>query len=139
MSATPHPGAPSIRFLTVAEVKGLHAAQIIRHGGDPGVANESLLVSGVAQAEVGFGGQFAHDFPFGMAATYLFHLVSNHPFCDGNKRIGLAAALSFLELNGYELIAGEDETYALTMGVAEGRVEKVEVERFLRDHSRPTA
>jgi death on curing protein len=56
-----------------------------------------------------------------MAAAYLFHVTSNHPFVDGNKRVGLLSALVFLELNGVSLTQGSEELYALTMAVAAGQ------------------
>jgi death-on-curing protein len=59
-----------------------------------------------------------------MAAAYLFHLVSNHPFLDGNKRTGLLAALVFLDINGIAIERESETLYALTMAVAEGRTDK---------------
>jgi len=58
------------------------------------------------------------------AAAYLFHVVSNHPFVDGNKRAGLLAAQVFLPLNGVVILHGSEALYALTMGMAEGRIDK---------------
>jgi hypothetical protein len=62
-----------------------------------------------------------------MAAAYLFHIVSNHPFVDGNKRAGLLAAQVFLDVNGVTLEHDSEAFYALTMGVAEGRIDKAAV------------
>lgn len=71
-----------------------------------------------------------------MAAAYLFHIVSNHPFVDGNKRAGLLAAQVFLAINGVELLHDSEAFYDLTMGVAEGRLDKAtvaaELERIAR-------
>jgi death-on-curing protein len=73
-----------------------------------------------------------------MAAAYLFHLCSNHPFVDGNKRVGLGAALVFAEVNGYEARATDDELEGLTLGVASGSVSKDEVARFFAKSMRRT-
>jgi len=62
-----------------------------------------------------------------MAAAYLFHIVSNHPFVDGNKRAGLLAALVFLDVNGIALEHDSEAFYDLTMGVAEGHIDKATV------------
>jgi len=62
-----------------------------------------------------------------MAAAYLFHIVSNHPFVDGNKRTGLLSALTFLQINGIRLHTESHSLYELTMGVANGRINKTEV------------
>ena len=74
-----------------------------------------------------------------MAAAYLFHIVSNHPFVDGNKRTGLLTAQVFLDVNGVTLEHDSEAFYALAMGVAEGRIDKpavaAELERIAK--SRP--
>ena len=71
-----------------------------------------------------------------MAAAYLYHLVRNHPFLDGNKRAGLMAALVFLGPNGLELEADADRLTALVLGVAAGNVSKAETTVFIERHSR---
>lgn len=68
-----------------------------------------------------------------MASAYLFHLVMNHPFVDGNKRTGSVAALVFLYLNGIRLKIGEDAFADLVWAVAQGRVGKSEIGSFLRN------
>jgi death-on-curing protein len=111
-------------FLDVDEVLELHAAQLELFGGSAGLRDRGLLESAVAQPQVSFGGQFAHEGLHAMAAAYLFHLVSNHAFVDGNKRIGLLTALVFLDLNGLSIVQPSDRLYELTMAVAEGRLDK---------------
>ena len=102
----------------------LHSAQLQIFGGSDGLRDRGLLESAVGQAQSSFGGQFVHEGLIAMAAAYLFHVVSNHPFVDGNKRAGLLSALVFLDLNGITLGRPAQALYALTMCVAEGRVEK---------------
>ncbi len=116
-----------IVFLDVDEVIELHASQLELFGGGAGLRDQGLLESAVAQPQASFGGHLAHDGLFAMAAAYLFHLVSNHPFVDGNKRIGLIAALVFLDLNGVSIAHPSEALYELTMGVAEGRIDKAAV------------
>jgi death-on-curing protein len=72
-----------------------------------------------------------------VAAAYLFHLVQNHAFIDGNKRVGLVAALAFLGLNDVRIDADPDELTELVLGVAGGKVSKAEVAVFLQDRARP--
>ena len=67
-----------------------------------------------------------------MAAAYLFHLVQNHPFIDGNKRVGLTAALTFLKINDIEVIADEDEVADHVLLVAQGETDKETIAEFLR-------
>ncbi|MBI2899124.1 MAG: type II toxin-antitoxin system death-on-curing family toxin [Planctomycetes bacterium] len=124
------------RFLEIHEIVAIHQDQIARYGGSPGVRDMGLLESAVAMPRSGFRGEHFHSFPFGMAAAYLFHLVKNHPFVDGNKRVGAAAALVFPDLNGADLKLSNRALVDLVLQVAEGRKEKPEVETFLRDRAR---
>ena len=87
-------------FLSVEQVLWIQEQQRKRDGGLAGVRDWNLLGSAVAQPMATFDGIFLHDDLFLMAAAYLFHLVKNHAFIDANKRVGLVAALLFLELNG---------------------------------------
>jgi death-on-curing protein len=119
-------------FLDLEDVLELHALQLARYGGAAGVRDRGLLESAVAQAQTTFDGIFVHGELFGMAAAYLFHIVQNHPFVDGNKRTGLLAALVFLELNGILIAHSSPALYDLTLGVAEGRITKVGATDTLR-------
>jgi death-on-curing protein len=120
-------------FLTVDDVIDNHAHQVEQFGGSHGLRDRGLLESAVAQAEVSFGGEYVHPDLFAMAAAYLFHLVSNHAFIDGNKRVGLAAALVFLDLNGEAIETGTEQLYELTMGVACGEIDRDTVAASLRE------
>ena len=93
-----------------------------------------LLASAVAMPEASFGGIHLHPTVPEMAAAYLFHITANHPFVDGNKRAGLAAALVFLRLNDHRLEAPDDELTHRVMGGADGRVGKAEVAVFIAAH-----
>ena len=119
-------------FLTLDEVLGIHADQIRRYGGRPGLRDLGLLQSALAMPETTFGGEFLHGTVFEMAAAYLFHLARNHPFVDGNKRTALMSALVFLGLNGQRLDAESGALYELVDGVAAGSVDKADVSVFFR-------
>ena len=121
-------------FLTLDEILALHEDQIRRYGGTHGLRDQQLLSSALGTVSATFGGQFLHQDLFEMAAAYLYHLAQNHPFLDGNKRIGLAAALMFLWMNDIEIVAEEDALTDLVLGVAEGSVSKAEVAVFLKAH-----
>lgn len=123
-------------FLTVQDVLSLHAAQVELYGGHHGVRDMGLLESAVAQPQATLGGVYCHEFPFAMAAAYLFHIVRDHAFLDGNKRAGLVAALVFLDLNGVEIDAPAGSLHDLTISVAIGQAGKDEVAEFLRSHAR---
>ena len=70
-----------------------------------------------------------------MAAAYTFHLCQNHPFVDGNKRVALASALVFLDLNGIRLTDPEGTLYPLMMAVARGEKGKSEIAQTFRELS----
>lgn len=122
-------------FLTLEDVLELHAGQITTYGGRPGLRSLDLLESALAQPRAAFDGQLLHAFPFEMAAAYLYHLVQNHPFVDGNKRIGLEAALVFLELHGVSIEVADEPLTELVLGVAQGAIQKPQIAEFFRAHA----
>ena len=122
-------------FLSVEDVLSLHAEQIDLYGGDRGLRDMGLLASAVAQPRATFGGEYLHGDIFEMAAAYLFHVVQNHPFLDGNKRAGAVAALVFLDLNGIEIDAPRGSIYDLVLSVATRQAGKAEIAEFFRSHA----
>lgn len=120
-------------FLSVDEVLFLHSEQLAIFGGGSGVRDRGLLESALAQPEASFGGEYVHGDLYLMAAAYLFHIVKNHPFVDGNKRAGALSALVFLESNGIPIKARPGELYELTIAVAEGSLtDKAEIAARLK-------
>jgi death-on-curing protein len=124
-------------FLTLDDIIAIHQDQIARYGGSEGVRDWGLLQSAMAMPAASFGGQFFHTDPCEMAAAYLFHLVQNHPFIDGNKRVGAVAAYVFLALN-HRRLATDNDTYAgLVFSVARGEASKSAVADFFRANTVP--
>jgi death-on-curing protein len=124
-------------FLTLDEILAIHRDQIARYGGSPGVRDWGLLQSAIAMPAATFGGQFLHGDLCEMAAAYLFHLVRNHPFADGNKRVGAVAAYVFLAMNQMQLTADQDAYADLVLSVARGETTKSAVAEFLRMNITP--
>lgn len=107
-----------IRYLEVAEVKRLHQRLIAETGGLHGLRDPGALESAMAQPRMSFAGQ---DLYFGLiekAAALGFSLISNHPFLDGNKRIGQLAMEAFLLRNDHEIEASIDAQEAIILAVA---------------------
>ena len=123
-----------IDFLDVHDVLILHAEQAALYGGACGVRDAGLLESAIAQPQTMFGGEYLHKDIFEMAAAYMFHIVQNHPFLDGNKRTGAVVAMVFLDINGIEIDAAKGSIYDLTMSVATGKTGKTEIAEFFRLH-----
>jgi death-on-curing protein len=129
------PGEP--RCLSADEVLTLHETAIHAFAGAHGLRDADLLDSANATARQGFGGEFVHEFLFGLAAAYLFHLCANHPFVDANKRTALAACITFLRLNNWNLVATEDAAVAMVLEVTQSTLSKEEVACWLQDNSIP--
>ena len=123
------------RFLDLAEVIEIHLDQIERYGGATGTRDLALLQSAVAMPQAGVSQTYVHGDLFEMAAAYLFHITCNHPFVDGNKRAGAAAALTFLDLNGITVEPPAAELVDMVERVARGDIEKSGIAEFLRDHA----
>jgi death on curing protein len=119
-------------FLTEEAVLAIHADQFGEFGGAHGLSNPGLLSSALAQPLATFDRQFLHRDLYEMAAAYLFHIIKNHPFVDGNKRTALITTLAFLDLNGVDVESDVPDLYDLAIGVAEGRIGKNDAAEALR-------
>lgn len=109
-----------IRYLTLDEVLEMHRLCIVQSGGLAGVRDLGLVQSAVAQPSMSFGGQELYLSIPEKAAALCFSLVMNHPFMDGNKRVGHAAMETFLVLNGFELAAPLNEQERAMLDLAAG-------------------
>jgi death on curing protein len=117
-----------MQFPRKEEVFELHHKLIEQFGGSPGIRDEGLLDSALlasANREHYEGADLAT-----CAATYAFHLARNHPFVDGNKRVGAAVAEFFVRLNGAHLSATNDEIVAIFLDIASGKASREEVEQI---------
>jgi death-on-curing protein len=123
-----------IAFLTLEDVLALHDELIQRYGGTPGLRDAGLLEAALAMPQAGFGGQYFHEFPHEMGAAYLFHLVRNHAFIDGNKRVALACAILFFKINRVPYSITEEEAVKLTLAAASGQMDKGAVTAFFQKH-----
>ena len=123
-------------FLSVDEILEIHAFQIEQFGGSTGIRDKGLLQAAAAMPMASFGGEYLHKDLFEMAAAYLFHIVQNHPFIDGNKRTGAMVAAVFLDMNGIELDVNDDDFTAMVYVVASGKMEKEAISNFLRNHAK---
>lgn len=109
-------------FLTVAQVLDLHAGAIRLYGGSHGVRDAGILESAVMAPQASFGGEFLNRSIEEMAASYWLSLPVNHPFIDGNKRVGLWSCSTFLNMNGFKLDVSEGEAEEITLDIARGAI-----------------
>jgi len=117
-------------FLSVEQVLRLHGELIDTYGGESGIRDLGLLQSALAMPQASFGGQQLHHDLYAMAGAYLYHIVQNHPFLDGNKRTGAATAIIFLAMNNVTLEADEEGLVTITVATAKGEADKNAIAAF---------
>ena len=122
------------RYLTVDEVILIHDRLIEQSGGSNGLRDRGALESAVHQPNASFGGELLYPTIHEQAAALAFSLVNNHPFIDGNKRIGHAAMEVFLVINGYEIDADVDEQEVTFLNLAAGSVSRDQLVFWIQDH-----
>jgi len=123
-----------MRYLHLDEVLLLHRQVIAQSGGTPGVRDLNSLESALAQPQMTFAGADIYPTLVNKAAALAFSLVMNHPFVDGNKRVGHAAMETFLVLNGLEIAASVDEQETTILRLAAGEMGRDDFTVWLRDH-----
>ncbi len=124
-----------MRYLSVDEVLLLHKKIIDEIGGEARLLDRGALESSVRQIRQTAEGEDLYPDLEGKAAALCFFLVKNHPFEDGNKRIGHAAMEVFLNLNGKGFDAAVDEQEAVMFGLAAGEIKQEEFFEWVRDHT----
>lgn len=121
-------------WLSLDFIRGLHLMLLAEHGGLPGVRDEGLLESALARPKQIFSYADTLDLHL-LAAAYAAGIIRNHPFADGNKRTGFAAAAVFLDCNGKELNAPEAEATIIVTALAAGEIEMEEFAGWLRKYA----
>lgn len=121
-------------WLSRVVVDAIHHDQVREHGGLAGVRNENALESVLARPQQKWHYDSTTDVP-ALAAAYAFGLVRNHPYRDGNKRVGFLALVTFLELNRYDFHATEAEVVAEIVGLADGSVSEKALAAWIRRHA----
>jgi death-on-curing protein len=81
------------------------------------------------------GGKFAHKVVFDKTAAYGFHVCRNHPFIDGTKRVAFVLMDIFLQKNGWEIVAHEEEAYSLMIDLASRKLTRAQLSTWLKEHS----
>lgn len=126
-----------IEYVTLEDVLHLHEEIIAETGGSPGVRDVGSVDSAVANPSRTFGGADLYPTLVDKAAILLWSLVQNHPFVDGNKRIGFGAAVLFLRLNGRTIEAPVAEAEAVVLAVAAGQTTREVLCQWLETHVVP--
>jgi len=120
-----------VTYLTTVQILFLHSRLIAETGGSAGVRDVALLESAAARPQATYGGANLYPDIFAKAAALMQSLVNNHPFVDGNKRVGIAATALFLQRNGHRLVASNQDVEEFTLAVARGERSFVEIADWL--------
>jgi death on curing protein len=114
-------------------VDAIHNDQLREHGGLPGIRDENALESALARPQQKW--HYAEDVDFAsLAAAYGFGLVKNHPYRDGNKRIGFLATITFLGINGLSFEATDADVIMAVLALADGRLSEGQFAEWIRAH-----
>jgi death-on-curing protein len=125
----------AIRFIPDELVPIIQQDQIRLYGGKLGIRDKHLLSSALAQPRMTASGKYLHRSIFDKAAAYGYHVCRNHAFVDGNKRVSFVLMLVFLERNGWELKATDEEAYSTMMDLAAGTLSKRTLAKWVKEHS----
>jgi death-on-curing protein len=126
-------------YLSEEQVVALHARQLEAFGGSAGLRDRGALKAALARPQATFGGEDLYPDLGAKAAALLHSLVANHPFVDGNKRTGAAVAELFLDRNGVDLLASDEEIVETTLAVARGELGAEALAIWIRQRSRERA
>ena len=121
-------------FFEYEQVIKLHSSLISKTGGMDGVRDENLLDSALKSPFQTFGGKELYPGIFDKASQLCYSLVENHPFADGNKRIGVHLTLLFLKLNNENIEYSQAELIDFGLSIASGKMNKDDIKVWLLNH-----
>ena len=123
-------------WLSRTVIDAVHHDQLRQHGGLTGVRDENALESALARARQKWGYGENPDLAV-LAAAYGFGFVRNHPYRDGNKRIGFLALATFLGINGHEVNTTDTDVVGTMVALADGKLSETQLAKWIRDHLQP--
>ena len=112
-----------------------HDLQLAAHGGSMGIRDAGLLESALAKAKNIWACADSTPTLATLAAAYAFGISSNHPFVDGNKRTALVVSFAFLDVNGFEVTASQEEAFLTILGLAAGEISEAELAVWFAEHT----
>ena len=123
-------------FFEYEQVVKLHSSLIAKTGGMDGVRDENLLDSALKAPFQTFGGNELYPDVLDKAAQLCYSLIENHPFADGNKRIGVHLTLLFLKLNNVDLMYSQQDLIDFGLNIASGKMSKKDIQGWLSNHKK---
>ena len=125
-----------MKWLSIDYILKLHQKIIYRTGGAPGIRDTTLLQSAIYNARATFDGQDLYPDIESKIAAICYGVINNHPFVDGNKRMGIYLMLILLDYNDYHITYTEDELVDLGFAIAEGILSKEYIARWIKEHNK---
>jgi death-on-curing protein len=122
-------------WIETRDVLAIHDRLLALHGGASGLRDQGLLESALARPRQHYAYADSPDI-LEMAALYTAGVVRNHPFIDGNKRAGFVIGVLFLELNGFEIRASEEDATQAVTSLAAGTLDEAGYSSWLRENAR---
>jgi death-on-curing protein len=123
-------------YLSVAQLLAMYGALVRRFGGRSGLSDRGRLEAAAARPAMTYDGDDLYPDLAAKAAALMHSVILNHPFTDGNKRVGAAAAELFLRVNGAALEASDDEFEPVALATAAGEVEAEALAIWFRQRTR---
>jgi len=123
-------------WISKKAVLAMHSAQLAEHGGCDGIRDETLLDSALAKPLNVFAYPDQPDI-FRLAASYAFGIARNHAFVDGDKRTALVVSLTFLDRNGWDIVAPKENVYFTFLHLADGSLSEEELIAWFTKHTVP--
>jgi death-on-curing protein len=123
-------------WISKKAVLAIHSAQLAEHGGSDCIRDETLLDSALAKPQNVFASVEQPDI-FRLAASYAFGIARNHAFVDGNKRTALVVSITFLDRNGWDIVAAREEVYSTFLHLADGSLSEEDVAAWFTKHAMP--
>ena len=125
-----------MKILTKEQILLLHSQLVKEFGGSLDIRDDSLLESAINTPFQTYGGEELYPTLLDKASRLCFGLVKNHPFVDGNKRIGIMTMLTFLEINGVTLACTDEDLIQIGLAIADGTMNDSQLLRWILDHEK---
>ena len=126
-----------IHYLTLRQLLFLYRRMVFQSGGGFGIRDVGALESALALPQMTFGGEELYPSIQEKPAVLGFALACNHPFLDGNKRIGQLAMEAFLFKNEWEILAPVDEQEQVFLALAAGQFTRESFALWVQQHAVP--
>lgn len=126
-------------WMDPADAVVAHDLELAVHRGSTGIRDDGLLESAMARPKNIWA--YSEEAPSlcRLAAAYAFGISSNHPFVDGNKRTALLVSFAFLDVNGVEITASQEDAYLTILGLAAAEIPEDQLAAWFEQNTTPTA